>query len=116
MNPRRDAATVPAAPEPEPEDILVRYARLGRERARRRGRYVLAGFVGITRPGGGQQQHQTAALLQQQVSAAMAGAGPLVEIGGTGEQDTRFDAFQQQQAVRQFVEQARRQIKQGGIR
>ena len=100
----------------QPEDILAKYGRLGRERAVRRGRYVAGGFVGITRPGGGQQQQQTAALLTQQVSAAMAGAGPLVEIGGTGEQDTRFEAFQQEQAVRQFVEQARRQIKQGGIR
>jgi hypothetical protein len=104
-----------ARPE-QPEDILAKYGRLGRERAARRGgRYALAGFAGITRPGGGQQQHQTAALLQQQLSEAMAGAGPLVEIGGTGEQDTRFEAFQQEQAVRQFVEQARRQIKQGGF-
>ena len=110
----------PAAPPvtaDQPEDVLVRYARLGRERAARRGgRYKLAGFAGVSGLGEGRQQQQAGALLQQQLSEAMAGAGPLVEIGGTGEQDTRFEAFQQEQAVRQFVEQARRQIKQGGIR
>ena len=116
MNPRRDAATVPAAPEPEPEDILVRYARLGHERAVRRGRYVAGGFVGITRPGAVPQQDQTALMLAHQASlATMAGGGMTIESGGAVT-DNRFEAFQQEQAVRQFVEQARRQIKQGGIR
>jgi hypothetical protein len=126
MNPRRDAATVPAAspapsperppasppvdtPEPPPEDVLVRYARLGHERAVRRGRYVAGGFVGITRPGAVPQQDQTALMLAHQASlAAMAASGGLRIESGGAVTDNRFEAFQQEQAARQYVEHAMR--------
>ena len=100
---------------PLEEDVLLRYNRLGRERAVR-GRYTGGRFSVISRLGDVQHQQQTAALLRQQLSEAMAASGALIVESGSTVTDNRFEAFQQEQAVRQFVEQARRQIKQGGIR
>ena len=104
-------------PEPSSEeDVLLRYAKLGRLRRMRRGRYVAGGFVGITRPGGGQQQQQTAALLQQQLSEAMAASGALIVESGGAATDTRFEQYREQEFAKQFLERAaRQQIKQGGI-
>jgi hypothetical protein len=133
MNPRRDAATVPAAspapsperppaappvdtPEPPPEDVLVRYARLGRERAVRRGRYKLAGFAGVSGPGGGQHQQQAGAALQQQAfQQQLATPHMVIESGGGSDVDGRFREFQQEQLARQFLERAARQQIQRGI-
>jgi hypothetical protein len=122
VKPRRDAATVPAAspaPSPvrppaappvatpdQPEDILAKYGRLGRERAvRRRGRYAAAGFVVASGPGRA-EVHQRAALRQAALQE-LAARGVTIESGGAVT-DTRFEAFQQQQAARQYVEQAMR--------
>ena len=137
MNPRRDAATVPGAspapaPRPTPaspaappvaqneppleEDVLLRYNRLGRERARRRGRYKLAGFAGVSGLGEGRQQQQAGALLQQQLSEAMAASGALIVESGGAATDTRFEQYREQEFAKQFLERAaRQQIKQGGI-
>ena len=116
MKPRRDAETVTAAPEPEPEDILVRYARLGMERGRGRGRYVAGSFAGVSGLGDVRQQHQTALMLAHQASlAAMAASGGLrIESGGTVT-DTRFEQYREQEFAKQFLERAARQQFQKGI-
>lgn len=111
----RPAPASPAAPpvdtpEPPPEDVLVRYARLGRERAVRRGRYKLAGFAGVSGLGEGRQQQQAGAALQQQAfQQQLATPRMVIESGGGSDVDGRFREFQQEQLARQFLERAARQ-------
>lgn len=106
-------AAPPAATPQQSEDILAKYGRLGRERAGRcRGRYVAAGFAGITRPGDVRQQHQTAAMLAHQASlAAMAGGALIVEAGGAAT-DTRWNDFAERQSAEGVFERVRQQFQQ----
>jgi hypothetical protein len=103
-------------PEPSSEeDVLLRYAKLGRLRRMRRGRYVAGGFVVASGPGRAevhqqaQQQQAQQALVQQ-----LAASGALIVESGGAATDTRFEQYREQEFARQFLERAARQQIKGG--